>query len=223
MDGCCEGMGNWHLTSQVSFYVPPRPPSWHVQIQRQTCQPLEIVSGQSTLNWCFQYAQYALRKKLRQLLHFWKAHVLKFPFTPKLPSFKKKHLLLSHMTHEHTLKAEKDTNSFLTWKTCLFDYRSLQNEHMSSSNKIGYMCHCVKLWTNVSSCLCSSQALCSTNVGHMLSRTKVHMYRRRGWNGRNHSIKLRRPQVDPPRLNTDLSWAQAMLRNGKLCHWDFKK
>ena len=51
----------------------------------------------------------------------------------------------------------------------------------------------------------------------------VHMYRRRGWNGRNHSIKLRRPQVDPPRLNTDLSWAQAMLRNGKSCHWDFKK
>ena len=223
MDECCEGMGNWHLTSQVSFYVPPRPPSWHVQIQRQTCQPLEIVSGQSALNWCFPVCPVCIKKETQTIAALLKGSCFKVPLHSQASKLQEEALIVvTHDTWAHS-ESRKRHQFFFDMKTCLFDYRSLQNEHMSSSNKIWYMCHCVKLWTNVSSCLCSSQALCSTNVGHMLSRTKVHMYRRRGWNGRNHSIKLRRPQVDPPRLNTDLSWAQAMLRNGKLCHWDFKK
>ena len=149
-----------------------------------------------------------------------------FYSSPSLPSFQasRRSTYCCHTWHMSTLWKQKKTQ-ILFWHVKLVYLTTALCKMNTCHHQIKLdICAIVsKLWTNVSSCLCSSQALCSTNVGHMSSRTTVHMYRRRGWNGRNHSIKLRRPQVDPPRLNTDLSWAQAMLRNGKCCHWDFKK
>ena len=219
MDECCEGMGNWHLTTQSSFYVPPCPPSWHVQIQRRTCQSLEIVSGQWTMNWCFPVCSVCTKKEHKQLLHFWKAHVLKFLFAPKLQE--EALIVVTHYTWAHSENRK--------WKEIFFWHVKLVylTTALCKMSTCHYqttldMCHCVKLWTNVSS-LCSVKPYAQPVLDRCHHELAIHMSRRRRRNGWKHRTNLCRPQVEPPRLNTDLSCAQAMLRNGKSCHWDFKK
>ena len=115
----------WSSTSPCNllFDVPPCPPSWHVQIERQTCQ--------KTRPWINVFQSVWQLKGDKQVQHvLWPVHF--FQDCPAPKPLKEEALIVS--THEDTWAQFRKCYSLLTCKNSLMYSYSLQSEHMSFSN-----------------------------------------------------------------------------------------